>query len=475
MRRELGVIAGDSVAADDGRERDVRDAATGAVLASVPEMGAREAARACDAAERAMRRPPPSGERAAWLARTAALLRDRRSAIAQDITAENGKPLREAEGEVDYAAGFFAFYAGRLDVLAPRRLPERPRGCGWSVHHRPAGVAALITPWNLPLAMLAKKAAAALGAGCAFVAKPAEATPLSAVALLRALLDAGVPEGWANLVIGEPQPIGAALLAHPAVRIVSFTGSTATGRRLMAAAAPGLKRLSLELGGNAPFLVFDGADPELAAEALVASKFRAAGQTCVCANRVLVQRPMHEAFMAALLPRVARLRVGDGRDSASDLGPLIDRRGWDKVAAHLQDALARGARLRHGTMPTPPAHAWGCWFPPVVVDGMDPGMLLCREETFGPLLAIGSFADEDEAVALADGGEHGLAGYVFTADHAQAQRIASRLRVGHLGINTGVSPTPEAPFGGMKQSGFGREGGDEGLLEFCETQTVAMP
>jgi succinate-semialdehyde dehydrogenase/glutarate-semialdehyde dehydrogenase len=268
-------------------------------------------------------------------------------------------------------------------------------------------------------------------------------------------------------VIGQPVPIGDVFCTHPAVRIVSFTGSTATGRILIAKTAPHIKRLALELGGNAPYLIFDDADINAAADALVANKFRCAGQTCVCANRILVHERARDAFANAITERVKRLRVGNGLDPQTDLGPLINERAVEKVQRHVDDALAHGAKLITG------GEARGQFYSPTVLIGTQPDMLLSREETFGPVVAIGAFRTEDEAIDLANGTPYGLAAYLFTRDAARIERMTARMRFGHVGVNTGMGPTPEAPFGGMKQSGFGREGGVEGLVEFCETQTVA--
>jgi len=462
-------IAGKWSQAASGRTLPVHNPASGEHLADVPDMAGEETTAAIEAAARAVDQEVAAAERAGWLRGIHDLLLEHRQEMARIITLEQGKPLKESVVEVEYAAGFFRFYGEQLSALAPRILPEPIRGAQWTIHHRPAGVVGLITPWNFPLAMLAKKLAPALGAGCGVVAKPAELTPLTAIALCHLAERAGVPAGRLNLVIGHAAPIGETLCAHPAVRLISFTGSTEVGRILMQNCAPGLKRLALELGGNAPFLVFADADLEAAADALMANKFRCAGQTCVCANRVLVQHEVADRFAEMMAERVGKLRVGNGLDPQTDIGPLINRAGVEKVSRHVQDALDRGARRIVGNEPR---EGGGTFYPPTVLTGVTPEMLVSREETFGPVVAIGAFDSEDQAIALANGTPFGLAAYVFTRDAERAERLASRLVFGHVGLNTGSGPTPEAPFGGMKQSGFGREGGVEGLLEFCETQTL---
>ena len=468
-----GYLAGRWAESLGGATLAVVSPANGELLGRVSAAGGEQAASAVEAAASVLARPAPPAQRQVWLLAIHDALLANQAELARIITLENGKPLKESVAEVEYAAGFFGFFATQLDHLAPRALPDRIRGCHWTVHQRPAGVAALITPWNFPLAMLAKKLSAALAAGCSVVTKPASATPLSAIALWTLLDRLALPAGLANLVIGPAGPLSEVFCGHPAVRIVSFTGSTEVGQRLAQQAAPHFKRLALELGGNAPFLVFEDADLEAAVAALIANKFRAGGQTCVCTNRVLVQVGIVGRFAERVAERVARLKVGDGLDPATDVGPLINRDGFDKVAAHVANALAGGARRLAGGDPPRPAQAWGAFYPPTVLVGVEPSMQVCAEETFGPVIAIGGFNDEAEAVRLANGTPYGLAAYLFTRDAERANRVAARLRFGHVGVNTGTGPTPEAPFGGMKRSGYGREGGLEGLLEFCEPQAIA--
>jgi succinate-semialdehyde dehydrogenase/glutarate-semialdehyde dehydrogenase len=473
LTNSLGYFEGRWQGARAGPTLVVQNPATGEPLASLPDAGEGEARRAVEIAAGALDAEVPLETRRGWLTAIDEALREHKEELARIITSENGKPRAEAAVEVEYAAGFFRFFAGVLDHLEPHRLPEPIRDLPWTVHYRPAGVAALITPWNFPLAMLAKKLAPALGAGCGVVMKPAEETPLTALALATILERVHVPGDRWQLVMGRPEPIGRVLCTDPRVRIISFTGSTEVGRKLMAASAPHVKRLAMELGGNAPFIVFEDVPPAAAADALMPNKFRAGGQTCVCTNRVYVHRGVAEPFTRAVADRVRRLRVGDGMDPETDIGPLINRDGFDKVAAHVADALARGATRVVGYDPPRPEHAWGAFYPPTVLAGITADMLVCREETFGPVVAIATFETEGEVIDAANATPYGLAAYLFTEDSGRAQRVIRELRFGHVGLNTGMGPAPEAPFGGMKQSGFGREGGIEGLMEFVEPQVVA--
>lgn len=440
---------------------EVRAPATGALLATLPRHGADEARAAVDRAARLLDRPEPSLEaRRDLLDRFAATHESLLESLAATIHVENGKPLAEARDEVRYAAGFYREARRHLPRLAPRVLPERPRGLTWTVHARAAGVAALITPFNFPLAMLAKKLSGALAAGCPAVIKPSERTPLTPRLLLHHL-EPHLEPGRVQLLHGDAPALAEVLCTHPAVRVLSFTGSTAVGRHLAGLAAPHMKRLALELGGNAPFIVFADADLEAASNALVANKLRSAGQTCVCANRVLVQAGVADAFIGALS---ARLKQAD------PIGPLIDAAAWARVRAVVEDAVACGARLVHGTLPvTPP------FFAPVVLDGTPPESRAFREEVFGPVFSLTRFRSDDEALALAGGANHGLAAYAFSANPERLARVGRALPVGHLGLNSGTGPTPEAPFGGRGWSGLGREGGEEGVLEFVEWQTLAQP
>jgi succinate-semialdehyde dehydrogenase/glutarate-semialdehyde dehydrogenase len=467
------LIDGRWTQADAGGTFPVTDPASGAVIAQVPAMGAAETRRAIAAAERAWPawRALTAAERAAILRRWHDLMLAAREDLAQLMTAEQGKPLAEARGEIGYAASFLDWFAeeGRRvygEIIPPHQADRR-----LLVMKQPVGVCAAITPWNFPTAMIARKAAAALAAGCTMVVKPAEDTPLSALALAVLAERAGLPAGVLNVVTGAPEAIGAELTANPTVRKLSFTGSTEVGRRLMRQCAETVKRLSLELGGNAPFIVFDDADLEAAVAGAIESKYRNSGQTCVCANRLLVQSGIHDAFAARLAEKVAGLKVGPGAEPGVVQGPLINAAALAKVEAQLADALAGGARLLTGGHP----HALGgTFFEPTVIAGVRPGMLVMREETFGPLAPILRFATEAEAIALANATEYGLAAYFYTRDLSRAFRVAEALEFGIVGLNTGIISTATAPFGGIKQSGFGREGARQGIEEYLETKYLCV-
>ncbi len=475
LKNPTGYINGKWCGADSGKSMPVTNPATGETIAIVPVMGREETNRAIAAGEATLADPSTIAQRTQWLSRLADLITEHREELGRIITHEHGKPWKEAQGEADYAASFFRYYSTVVDHLKPKQLEDRPRGHSWTVYYRPAGVVALVTPWNFPLAMLAKKFSAALAADCACVVKPSSKTPLSMVALFELMQQIDLPPGKANLILGPAGPISDALCEHPAVRVISFTGSTPVGKKLMAATAPHLKRLSLELGGNAPFIVFDDADVDLAIEHVLSNKFRGAGQTCVCANRIYVQRGIADEFAKKLASRADALKVGNGMDEGIEMGPLIDRAAFDKVNHHVQEAIDAGAQRIAGSEPKSPSEGQGCFFPPTVLRGVTKEMLCVKDETFGPLAPILEFDTEQEVIAAANSTEYGLAAYVFTGDDDRAQRVIARLSFGHVGYNTGSGPTAEAPFGGMKQSGFGREGGLEGLHDFIETQTVPRP
>jgi succinate-semialdehyde dehydrogenase/glutarate-semialdehyde dehydrogenase len=393
------------------------------------------------------------------------------SDLALLMTLECGKPLAEAKGEVAYAASFLEWFGEEAKRIDGQVIPSHKAGARIVVLREPVGVAATITPWNFPAAMIARKIAPALAAGCTVVSKPAEATPFTALAMARLGERAGLPPGAWNVVTGEPARVGAVLTASPAVRALSFTGSTATGRLLMAQCAPTVKRVALELGGNAPFLVFDDADLERAIEGALVSKYRNTGQTCVCANRFLVQEGIYDAFAARLVERVRALQVGDGREPGVQQGPLISAAALAKVEAHVADALERGAKLLCGGR----RHArGGSFYEPTVLGEATPAMRCAREETFGPVAPLFRFRDEAEAIRLANDTEFGLAAYLYTRDLGRAWRVAEALEVGMLGINEGLISTELAPFGGVKQSGLGREGSHAGIDEYVELKYVLM-
>lgn len=473
LLRHATPIGGVWSPADDGDTFPVTDPATGETIARVPAMGTAETRRAIAAAAQAWPawRALTAAERGGILRRWHALMLDAQEDLAQIMTAEQGKPLAEARGEILYAASFLDWFAEEGQRVYGELIPPHRSDRRLLVMKQPIGVCAAITPWNFPAAMIARKAAAALAAGCTLVVKPAEDTPLSALALAVLAERAGLPAGVLNIVTGAPQAIGAELTANPTVRKLSFTGSTEVGRRLMRQCADTVKRLSLELGGNAPFIVFDDADLEAAVEGAIQSKYRNSGQTCVCANRLLVQSGIHDAFAGRLAERVAGLKVGPGTEPGVAQGPLIDTAAVAKVEAQIADALAGGARLLTGGHRHP---LGGTFFAPTVIAGATPAMRLAREETFGPLAPIFRFATEDEAIALANDTEFGLAAYFYTRDLGRAFRVSEALEYGMVGLNTGLISTAIAPFGGIKQSGFGREGARQGIDEYLESKYLCV-
>lgn len=453
------------------------DPATGRELGRVADGGERETRAAIAAAHEAFpgwsRTSPRERER--LLHRVAALMQERRDELARLVTLEQGKPLAESYAEVDYAREFFVWFAPEARRIYGETLEAASPQKRWTVIRQPVGVVAAISPWNFPLATITKKIAPALAAGCTVVIKPAEQTPLCAVALAQILQEAELPPGAANLVTGsDPRPIGAELLGNPAVRAITFTGSTAVGKLLMREAAGQLKKVSLELGGHAPFIVFADADLEQAAAAAVACKFRTNGQTCTSANRLYVQAGVAPAFTARLAERVGALRLGNGLTPGVSVGPLIDRQGFDKVERHVADALEQGARAAVGGRPARgPECEGGHFYEPTVLTGVTHEMLICREETFGPVLPVIAFDTEAEVIRLANDTSYGLAAYFFTRDLSRAYRVAEALEYGVVGVNDPAPATPETPFGGWKQSGAGREGGHQGIAEFLETKFIS--
>ncbi|GGY72120.1 NAD-dependent succinate-semialdehyde dehydrogenase [Marinobacter zhanjiangensis] len=473
LKNLKGYIGGQWKATGDNTF-DVYNPATGEVLTSVPSMPAEDVKAAIEAGKSALKLTEPYAieTRRQWLEGIRDALKDNREEIGRILCLEHGKPLNEAQGEVDYAAGFFDYFSKTIGNLNSHTLEEKPRDCTWTIHYRPVGVVGLITPWNFPIGMIAKKLSAAMAAGCPSVIKPASETPLTMIAMFT-IIDENVdlPEGMINLVMGKASVIGKELCENPDVPMLSFTGSTEVGRKLIVDTAEQVKKLALELGGNAPYIIFDDADLDKAADNLIGNKFRGGGQTCVCANRIFVHEKVMDTFAQKLADRVNKMTVGDGINGDVDIGPLINKAGFNKVKDHLEDALKKGATLVAGTKPDDlPTDK--LFFPPTVVSGVKRDMACFREETFGPLVPMVSFSSEEEAIEMGNDTEFGLASYVFTADEECAQRVAGGLRFGHVGWNTGTGPAPEAPFGGMKASGIGREGGIEGLFEFVEPQSV---
>lgn len=476
LLRSQAWIDGQWVEADSGARFAVTDPATGAEVTTVPDMRAAETRRAIEAAERAL---------PAWRARTAkergAILRrwfDLMVAHADDLallmTTEQGKPLAEARGEVLYGASFLEWFAEEGKRAYGDVIPTVSNDRRLLVIKQPIGVCGIITPWNFPIAMITRKVGPALAAGCTVVAKPAEATPLSALALAELAQRAGVPPGVFNLVTADmphAPEIGLELCTHPSVRKVSFTGSTEVGRILLRQSADTVKKLSLELGGNAPFIVFDDADLEAAVEGAIASKYRNAGQTCVCANRFYVQAGVYDAFAARLAERAAALKVGPGTEPGVAIGPLIEPAAIEKVKAHVADAQAKGARVILGGQP----HArGGLFFEPTVLTGVTPAMRVAREETFGPVAPLFRFETEAEAIAMANDTEFGLAAYFYSRDIGRVFRVAEAIEAGMVCVNSGLLSNEVAPFGGVKQSGLGREGSHYGIDEYLEIKYLCL-
>ncbi|HQR88801.1 MAG: succinate-semialdehyde dehydrogenase (NADP(+)) [Caulobacter sp. 12-67-6] len=451
----------------------VTNPATGRVLGHVPSLGEGETQEAVAAAEAAF--PPwaarAAKERAAILRRWFELIMAHRDDLARLMTAEQGKPLAEAQGEVAYAAGFIEWFGEEAKRAYGEVIPGHQADKRIIVLKQPVGVVAAITPWNFPAAMITRKVGPALAAGCTVVLKPSELTPFSALALALLGAEAGLPAGVFNIVTGPPAPIGAVLTTDPRVAKFTFTGSTAIGKMLAAACMGTVKRVSLELGGNAPFIVFDDADLDAAVEGAIASKFRNTGQTCVCANRLLVQAGVYDAFAARLTDRVKALRVGDGLEGPTDQGPLINSAAVEKVERHIADAVACGARLLTGGARRGET---GALFEPTVLAEVPVNALLNREETFGPVAGLVRFETEAQALAIANDTRAGLASYVFTRDLNCAWRMGEGLQYGMVGLNTGMISTEVAPFGGVKESGLGREGSHFGLDEYLELKMMCI-
>jgi len=472
----LNLIDGHWVSARSGDRLVVRDPATDEEVATVPRGGREEASDAIDAAARALPawRAATVDARATILHRLARTMLDRSDALARVMTREQGKPLAEARGEVAYAASFIDWAAEEGKRLHGEVVPAAAADKRILVLRRPVGVTAAITPWNFPAAMITRKLGPALAVGCTMVIKPARQTPLTALALAELAVEAGVPSGVLNVITGDAGAIGDALLGDPRVRKLSFTGSTEIGKQLVVKSAQHVTRLSLELGGHAPFLVFDDADLDAAVAGVLASKLRNAGQTCICPNRFFVQAGVYEAFANKLRAALGGTRLGHGLHDGVTMGPLIDDAAVQKVREHVDDALAHGARLRcGGEVVRPGPELTARFFQPTILDDVDGSMLIDHEETFGPVVGLRRFEHEAEALALANDSRYGLAGYVYTRDAGRVWRMAEALEYGILGINDGAPSTARAPFGGMKESGYGREGGRWVMNEYTEVKYVS--
>jgi succinate-semialdehyde dehydrogenase / glutarate-semialdehyde dehydrogenase len=471
--QQKAYVAGEWVDADDKSTVDVTNPANGEKLGTVPMCGAAETERAIAAADKAQKtwRDVPAKQKAAVLRKLNDLMLANTDDLALIMTSEQGKPMAEAKGEIAYAASFIEWFADEARRTYGDTIPAPTGDRRILAVKQPVGTTAAITPWNFPTAMLTRKAGPALAAGCSMVVKPATQTPYSALAFALLAERAGVPKGLLSVLTGSASQIGGEMTRNPLVRKLTFTGSTEVGRTLMRQSADTIKKLSLELGGNAPFIVFDDADLDAAVEGAMISKYRNTGQTCVCANRIYVQKGVLEAFTAKLVAKVNGLKVGPGTEAGVTQGPLIDAKAVAKIEEHIADATAKGGKVLTGGK----RHALGgLFFEPTVVSGATSDMLFAKEETFGPLAPVFAFDTEEEVLALANDSEFGLAAYFYSRDIGRVMRVAERLESGMVGVNTGLISTAEAPFGGVKQSGLGREGSKYGLDEFQEIKYICL-
>ncbi|RFU62888.1 NAD-dependent succinate-semialdehyde dehydrogenase [Peribacillus glennii] len=449
---------------------EVKNPATGEVVATIPNGGSSEAKLAVDAAHAAFGDWSAYSvyERSELIRKWYDLINENMEDLAVAMTTEQGKPLKEATGEMSYANGFLSWYAEEGKRIYGETIPATQRNKRLFVSKQPVGVVAVITPWNFPAAMITRKVAPALAAGCTVVIKPAELTPITALKLAELSEQAGIPKGVINVVTGEAQEIGEAWLEDDRVRKFTFTGSTAVGKLLMKGSAETVKKISLELGGHAPVIVLADADLDKAVDGVISSKFRNAGQTCVCSNRVYVHESIYEQFIDRLIPKVKQLKVGNGLDEGTDIGPLINQSAVKKVQAHIDDAIKLGAKLETG------GTSKELFVEPTVLSNINDNMLCMQEETFGPVMPISSFKTTEEAIQRANDSIYGLAAYVFTENISQGIRVVEALEYGIIGLNDGLPSTPQAPFGGFKQSGLGREGGHFGIEEFLEIKYISL-
>jgi len=471
--RQQCYVDGQWADADSGETIDVTNPANGAVIGTIPKMGAAETRRAIAAAEAAQKewKLLTGKERAAILRKWFELMMEHQEDLAVLMTTEQGKPIAESRGEIAYAAAFIEWFAEEGKRIYGDTIPGHTRDTRIVVLKEPIGVTAAITPWNFPAAMITRKAGPALAAGCSMVVKPATSTPYSALAMAELAARAGVPAGVLSVVTGSSREIGEEITSNPIVRKLTFTGSTEVGRELMAASAQNIKKVSMELGGNAPFMVFDDADLDAAVVGAIASKYRNTGQTCVCANRILVQDGVYDAFAAKLAAAVAKLKVGDGMSDDVQQGPLIDMAAVEKVEEHIADAVAKGAKIAVGGA----RHdLGGTFFQPTILVEVTPGMNVSHEETFGPLAPLYRFGSDEEGIAMANDTEFGLAAYFYAGDLRRVWKVAEGLESGIVGINTGLISTEVAPFGGVKESGVGREGSHYGIDDYVEIKYLCM-
>ena len=463
------LVNGAWVNASSGEMITVKNPADDSVVGTVPSLSAEEVPAVIEAARVAQLKwaQVPAKERSAILRRWFELMVENIDTLAPLMTAEQGKPLAEARGEIMYAASFIEWFAEEAKRIYGDTIPAAKANQRITVIRQPIGVTAAITPWNFPAAMITRKAAPALAAGCSMIVRPADLTPLSALALGELGQRAGIPAGVFQVITGGSRAIGGVLTDSEVVRKLSFTGSTEVGRVLMAQCAPTIKKLSLELGGNAPFIVFNDADLDAAVEGAMVSKYRNAGQTCVCANRILVQKGVADEFAKRLVAKVQALRVGNGVDDGVDIGPMIEPKALDKVQEHIEDAVSKGATLVYGGK-----RLGGLYLEPAVLTGVTPALRVAQEETFGPLAPLFPFETEEEAIAMANDTIFGLAAYFYSTDYARSIRVAEALEYGMVGHNTGMISTEVAPFGGVKQSGLGREGSKFGIDEYLELKYI---
>ncbi len=471
--REANYIAGAWVGADDGATLEVTNPATGEVIGSIPKSGASETMRAIDAAHAAF--PAFAGMdligRLALLWKLHDALMDNQASLAELLTREMGKPLAEAKGEIAIGAQYLRWYAEEARRVKGEIVPAGVNGRRILVTKHPVGVVGMITPWNFPSSMLARKLAPALAVGCTVVAKPSEETPYSGLAWAALAEDVGYPKGVINIVTGDAPAIGGAMMARPELRKVTFTGSTNVGKLLIRQSADTVKKVSMELGGNAPFIVFDDADLDIAIEGVMASKFRNSGQTCVCANRVFVQAGVHDEFVARLVEKTRALKLGDGMDAGVTQGPLINQAALKKVEGFVEDAKAKGAVVATGGMRD---QLGGTFFQPTVLTGANADMEFAQEEIFGPVAPVFKFETDQDGIDMANNTRFGLAAYAYTSDLARAMRLDRDLEYGMVGINSGMITTVEAPFGGIKESGLGKEGGSQGIEDYLNTKYVCI-
>lgn len=471
-------IDGKWVDAATGRTFAIHNPATGEKLAEVADAGPQDAARAVEAAHGAFPEwsTLAAPQRANLLFKARDLMLERKEALARVLTSEQGKPLVESRGEIEYSAGFVTWFAEEGKRVYGETIPASVAQKRLLVIKQPVGVVAAITPWNFPAAMVLRKIAPALAAGCTVVLKPAEQTPLTAVEVFKIFEEVGFPAGVINLITTlDPSAVGRELLENPLVRMITFTGSTEIGKLLMRGSADQVKRLSLELGGHAPFIVFEDADLDKAVVGAIASKFRNMGQTCICANRIYVHESVLEPFAVKLVERVKQLKMGNGLEEGVYVGPLIDEQGFKKVCSHVEDAVARGAKVLIGGQPrTDGQFALGRFFEPTVLTDVKKGMRILEEETFGPVAPLIPFRDEAEVIQAANDTRYGLAAYFYSQNVSRCVRVAEQLEYGIVGVNDGSPSVPQGPFGGFKESGVGREGGREGIEEFLEVKFISL-